>query len=346
MAVPALSFDWERVRSALPESLQGRIQNARELLRRREEVHRETPLPTGLMPLDRLLRGGLERGALTEISGPRSSGRFAVALQALASATHGGEPAALIDLGGQLDPLAASALGCDMERLLWARANRLREALAAAETLLQTGFPLVVLDLGQPPVPGGRGQESAWTRLARAAEAQHAALLVSAPYRATGTAAATVLTARGTRAIWDGKGKEPRLLAGARSTVTLQKSRLQSDEQRSCELRWTIKGFLDPDSRDPHLLDSAGLHPPALPGERARDAARGASSQPHRSTEREITKEETISRQATSPFPPAQQGRAGGGQRSRGGADLAASAMGSKRRRTSLERALHERDRQ
>ena len=270
---PAISMDWERVRSTLPEALQARVQNARELLRRSAEIHRETPLPTGLMSLDRLLRGGLERGALTEIAGHRSSGRFAVALQALAAATQGGEPAALVDLGGQLDPAAAAAVGCDLERLLWARADHLRLALAAAETLLQAGFPLVVLDLGSPPVPGGRGQEAAWTRLARAAEAQRAALLVSAPYRASGTAAATVLTTRAARTAWQGKGKEPRLLAGLRTTVTLQKSRLQNDEQRTCELRWTVE--LDEatniardaqGARDPRLLDSATLRPPALPG--------------------------------------------------------------------------------
>jgi hypothetical protein len=227
------------------------------------------------MSLDRLLGGGLERGALTEIAGHRSSGRFAVALQALAAATQGGEPAALVDLGGQLDPAAAAAVGCDLERLLWARADHLRLALAAAETLLQAGFPLVVLDLGQPPVPGGRGQEAAWTRLARAAEAQRAALLVSAPYRASGTAAATVLTTRAARTAWHGKGKEPRLLAGLRTSVTLQKSRLQSDEQRTCELRWTV-ALDDLATRDPHLLDSAALRPPTLPG---RGRAGEASSQ-------------------------------------------------------------------
>ncbi len=268
MAVPAIAFDWERVRSTLPELLQARVQNGRELLRRRAEIHRETPLPTGFGPLDRLLHGGLERGALTELAGGRSSGRFAVVLQALAAATQAGEAAALIDLGGQLDPAAAAAAGCDLTRLLWAQPDHLRQALAAAETLLQTGFPLVVLDLGQPPVPGGRGQEAAWTRLARAAEAQGAALLVCAPYRASGTAAATVLTARAARAAWLGKGKEPRLLAGLRTTVTLQKSRLQSDEQQSCELQLTMDT----------LLDSATLRPPALSGKEEGNAARGARS--------------------------------------------------------------------
>lgn len=278
MALPARSFEVERLRSALPETLQARIQSGRELLRRREQVHRETPLPTGLAPLDRLLGGGLERGALTELSGARSSGRFAVALATLAAATQSGEAAALIDLGGQLDPLAALGAGCDLARLLWARAENLRQSLAAGEALLQAGFPLVVLDLGHPPVPGGRGQESAWTRLARAAETQRAALLVCAPYRVSGTAAATVLAARARSASWVGKGKEPRLLAGVRATVTLQKARLQADEQRFCELRFAN----EPLSRDPEILDSPTLPPPAPSGRGASGASRGASSKPRR----------------------------------------------------------------
>jgi hypothetical protein len=305
MAVPAIAFDWERVRSTLPELLQARVQNGRELLRRRAEIHRETPLPTGLAPLDRLLHGGLERGALTELTGGRSSGRFAVVLQTLAAATQAGEAAALVDLGGQLDPTAAAAAGCDLTRLLWAQPGHLRQALAAAETLLQTGFPLVVLDLGQPPVPGGRGQEAAWTRLARAAEAQRAALLVSAPYRASGTAAATVLAARATRAAWLGKGKEPRLLAGLRTSVTLQKSRLQSDEQRTCELRWTVNTGLKEDETsvalslrervgvrgENHGVAASPPHPDPLPeGEgttsRASTQHRGGSSRPRTSLDR------------------------------------------------------------
>src|SRR5512143_1726070 len=48
--------------------------------------------------------GGLPRGTLVEVVGRRSSGRFALALAALAAATQAGESAALVDLGDQLDP--------------------------------------------------------------------------------------------------------------------------------------------------------------------------------------------------------------------------------------------------
>ena len=161
--------------------------------------------------------------------GGRSSGRFSLALATLAAATAGGEAAALVDLGGHLDPQAAQAAGATLERLLWIRPERLRDALAAAETVLGAGFPLVVLDLGYPPVPGGRGPDSSWLRLRRAAESQRAALLVSAPYRVSGAAAAAVVHARGRRAAWRGRGGAPRLLAATEAELRLERSRARPD---------------------------------------------------------------------------------------------------------------------
>ena len=75
--------------------------------------------------------------------------------------------------------------------------------------LLASGFPLVALDLGLPPLRGGRGVEAAWLRLARAARAHDAALLVGSPYRVSGTAAAAVLKAAGGRAAWQRRRRLP-----------------------------------------------------------------------------------------------------------------------------------------
>ena len=211
-----------------------------------EAVHREAPLPTSLAELDRLLGGGLERGALTELIGGRSSGRFGMVLAALAAATAAGEATALIDLGNGLDPQAALDAGCRLERLLWARPERLRDALAAAEMAIQSGFALVVLDLGCPPVPGGRSSESSWVRLQRAAAAQGAALFVSAPYRVSGTAAATVLRARARRVLWNGAEGEPRLLAALAAHLALEKSRqmemTQQTATREAQLALRVPG--------------------------------------------------------------------------------------------------------
>ncbi len=228
----------ERVVSAFPEHpLRRRLHSARDLVPD-PRAARPAPLPTALAPVDRLLDGGLARGRLVELVGRRSSGRLSIVLAALAAATGADEPAALVDLANGLDPQLATAAGVVLERLLWVRPQRLKEALIGAEMLLGGGFPLVVLDLGSPPVPGGRGAEAAWLRLARAAAARDAALLVSSPYRASGTAAATVLEARPARPLWRGAGASPRLLAGLRSRLALAKLDGRPLERRAAlELR-------------------------------------------------------------------------------------------------------------
>jgi hypothetical protein len=179
-------------------------------------------LPTGIDPLDRLISGGLPRGRLTELVGSRSSGRFSVVVAALASATSAGEAAALVDRGSYLDPQAAREAGVELERLLWARPRRVKEALAAAEMLLSTGFPLVAVDLGLPPLRGA-APEAAWVRLARAAEVERAALLLATPYRVSGFAAGAVVRMDDARFVWLGGGAAPRLLAGADSRLSLER---------------------------------------------------------------------------------------------------------------------------
>ncbi len=181
------------------------------------------PLATKVTALDRLLSGGLPRGALTEISGRRSCGRFSIGISSLAAATSAGEAAALVDLGGHLDPQSAEDAGVALDRLLWVRPSKLKEAVASAEMLLAAGFPLVVVDLGLAPVRGRFVPDAAWVRLTRAARDRRAALLVLAPYRVSGVAAEAVVSAQTGRPIWRGAGKSPRLLEGVGVRLTLEK---------------------------------------------------------------------------------------------------------------------------
>jgi hypothetical protein len=205
----------------------------------------QSPQPLQTLQLPELLAGELPRGQLVEMVGARSSGRFSTVLAAIAAATMAGEAVALVDLGDGLDPQAAAALGVDLRRLLWLRPATLKQALAGAEILLGGGFPMVALDLGNPPVRGGRGTEAGWLRLARAARAHGAALLVASPYRVSGTAAAIVLRSAlpaGGGARWQGSpsratpretprkasrpsGGPPWLLDGLSCQVTLEKCR-------------------------------------------------------------------------------------------------------------------------
>ncbi len=222
--MPASSSTARQLVADVPAHLRRRLSSARELGRR----HRETldVQPTGVDPLDRVLGGGVERGRLVEIVGRSGSGRFSLALATLAATTSSGEAAVLIDLGDALDPQNAAAQGVELERLLWVRPQHMKAALHAAESVVGAGFPLVVVDLGVPPVPGGRGAEAAWIRLARTTARRETLLLVATPYRVSGSAAAAVLRAESGRPRWTGRGRSPRLLEGLETRVRLDKTRL------------------------------------------------------------------------------------------------------------------------
>jgi hypothetical protein len=128
-----------------------------------------------------------------------------------------------VDLGGHLDPQAAEDAGVDLERLLWVRPARVKEAVAAAEMLIATGFPLVVLDLGLPPVRGSRFvPDAAWVRLTRAAQSHGSSLLLLTPYRMSGVAAETVVSVGRASPCWRGN-RSSRLLGGLSSPLTLEK---------------------------------------------------------------------------------------------------------------------------
>ena len=72
--------------------------------------------PTGVLVLDARLRGGFPRGQLSELVGPRSSGRTSVLLRTLAAATARGELVALVDALDMLDVESAAAAGVDLDR--------------------------------------------------------------------------------------------------------------------------------------------------------------------------------------------------------------------------------------
>jgi len=203
----------------IPEELRNSLHRASDLIRKRRTELREDPLPTSLTGLDQLLGGGLPRGELVELVGRGSCGRFAALLATLRAVTGAGEAAALVDQGAQLDPQAAAEIGIDLERLLWLRPQNLGDSLAAADLLVHTGFPLVALDLGLPPVRG-RVSLAAWLRVARNAATHQAVVLVGSPYRLSGCAAGVVVAAGRGRGDWSSGGAF-RLLNGLRAWLHL-----------------------------------------------------------------------------------------------------------------------------
>jgi len=186
--MPSLAALRAHVESALGEHLSSTL-----LLR---EKAAPLTVSTGLTTLD-ALTGGLPRGALSEITGPASSGRTGVMLAALAGATRRDEACALVDARDNFDPASAVTAGVDLDRLLWVRCSardhsslrngRRRTALARLEQVLKVtdlllqggGFGMVVLDLGDIPVQSARRVPlTSWFRFRRAVEPTTTVLLV------------------------------------------------------------------------------------------------------------------------------------------------------------------------
>jgi hypothetical protein len=221
-AIPVLVPPLPPVDSEVSEAVKAlksahRLSSGTELIQALERRRRHQIVPTALDAIDALLDGGLPRGKMTEIAGRGS--RLSIAVAALASATSTGETAALIDLADSFDPQLGESAGIDLHRMLWVRPKTLKQAAAAAEMLVATGFQLVILDAGLPPLRG-RVPDAAWVRLGRAAEAHGSALLISAPYPLTGTTSEAMLRTEASRGRWRGG-----LLTGVEMTLRLEKHR-------------------------------------------------------------------------------------------------------------------------
>lgn len=170
------------------------------------KLHEKSPaetLSTGVAEVD-TLTGGMPRGAITEIFGPRSSGRTSLLYSALAYATAHEEICALVDTSDVFAPTAADVAGIDLERLLWVRcAANLEHAFKATDLLLHAGgFGLVILDLGDVAGKDARRIISSWWfRFRRTIENRSTAVLVISEAACTRSCAAVTLELHG-RAEW------------------------------------------------------------------------------------------------------------------------------------------------
>ena len=177
-------------------------------------------LPTGIIPIDELLSGGIPVGAITEFTGPASSGRTSIALSALAQRTREGSVCAWIDVKDSLDPESAAASGVSLNHLLWVRCSnkvaikldrnkpnnsrdlqpwtRLDQALRATDLLLQSGgFSAIVLDLADECIEhGSRIPLATWFRYRQAADRTRCSLLVLGKAPFAQSSAAVVLECR------------------------------------------------------------------------------------------------------------------------------------------------------
>jgi recombination protein RecA len=185
---------------------------------------------TGIPQIDTLLNGGLPVGAISELTGPESSGRTSLALSFLAELTREPRVCAWVDASDAFDAESAAACGLSLRQLLWVRCqprnatsrvmpsratpNRtpshptsfrpmsltsslqtLDQALRATDLLLQAGgFSALVLDLASTsPEHGYRIPLTTWFRFRQAADRTRCSLLVLAPRPFAQSSAALVL---------------------------------------------------------------------------------------------------------------------------------------------------------
>jgi len=186
---------------------------------------------TDIEAVDDLLGGGLPVGAISELTGPESSGRTSLALAFVAALTREDRPCAWVDVDDALDPQSAAANGVRLRQLLWVRCKsrehgnkgtreqgnkgareqeanarrtgwrvnpgwtRLDQALRATDLLLQAGgFAAIVLDLGDTaPEQANRIPAATWFRYRQEAERTRCCLVVVGQRPYAQSAAAVVL---------------------------------------------------------------------------------------------------------------------------------------------------------
>ena len=190
---------------------------------------------TGRIELDLRLGGGWPCGHISEIVGPRSSGRTSVLVSTLAAATEMGAVAALVDTFDRFDPGSAASAGLDLGRLLWVRGAALtveharpavieeavHRAIRAFDLVIRAGgFAVVALDLAD--VPGRYVRmlpHATWLRLAHANEGRTTAGILVGEAPMGRSARGVSLALEGQRAVWEGNSPQQRVMKRFRSTT-------------------------------------------------------------------------------------------------------------------------------
>lgn len=103
-------------------------------------------LPTGIVPIDYLMHGGIPRGRCTELYGTFSSLKTFIGLKAIAQTQRDGGTAALIDTERVYDSDWAERLGVDTSALILLQPPNGETAIDAAEVLVRKNLDILVFD--------------------------------------------------------------------------------------------------------------------------------------------------------------------------------------------------------
>jgi hypothetical protein len=146
-------------------------------------------LITGLPFLDEPIRGGLPRGAITELISPGTSAGSASLIHALVHCAYRDNYfLVLIDGRDSFDPCGLDNTW--LQHLLWVRCSKASEGVKAADLLLRDGnFPLVIVDLVLNALDELRKiPQTNWYRLQRLVEVVSTACLILTRYEMVSSA--------------------------------------------------------------------------------------------------------------------------------------------------------------
>jgi hypothetical protein len=153
------------------------------------------------------------RGRITEITGPRSSGRTSLLHSILAGSSSRGEFDVLVDASDAFDPCSAAEAGTELSKLIWIRCGgNIEHAMRTADLVIHSGgFGVVAIDLAEAAPSGlARIPATAWFRFRRAVEATRTVLVVLASRPLTKSCSAMLIETKHRRSVFTGK-----LLRGA-----------------------------------------------------------------------------------------------------------------------------------
>lgn len=104
-------------------------------------------ISTGSLALDIALGGGFPKGRIVEIFGPESSGKTTATLHAIAEVQKEGGIAAFVDNEHALDPTYATAIGVDMDELVFSQPDSAEQTIDIIDALVRSGeVDLIVVD--------------------------------------------------------------------------------------------------------------------------------------------------------------------------------------------------------
>jgi recombination protein RecA len=111
-------------------------------------------VPSGALPLDLALGGGLPKGRVIEVYGPESSGKTTLVLHAIAEVQKRGGIAAFVDAEHALDPTYAAAVGVDINNLLISQPDSGEMALEIVDNLVRSmAVDIIAIDSVAALVP-------------------------------------------------------------------------------------------------------------------------------------------------------------------------------------------------